>query len=78
MAATTKIYRVTAQDHMVRHWYFAKLGGARAFAMEWERDHNRGGEFDAPEIDTIVVPLNAHGIAKALNDFIDLTCANEG
>lgn len=78
MAATTKIYRVMTQDHMIRHHHFATKREAQAFAREWAKESNPDGDFGAPEIDTITVELNARGIAQALDDFIDLTCANEG
>ena len=78
MMATTKVYRVVAQDYMIRHWHFPTLGGAQAFAREWIKDNDPDGEHGPPEIDVLVVPLNAKGIAQALNNFIDMTCANEG
>lgn len=78
MAAITKVYRVMAQDHMVRHWHFATKTEARAFAREWVKENDPNREFDTPEIDTLVIPLNARGIADALDDFISLICANEG
>lgn len=78
MTATTKVYRVMAQDYMVRHYHFPTKGAAKAFVREWMRESNPDGDFDAPEIDVLVVPLNASGIAEALDDFIAITCANEG
>lgn len=74
--ATTKVYRVMTQDHMVRYYHFSTLSRAREFVREWVRDNQDWGIY--PEIDTLVVELNAKGIARALDNFIDLTCANEG
>lgn len=78
MAANTKVYRVMTQDYMIRHYHFASKGKAKAFAREWMKESNPEREFDAPEIDVLVVPLNARGIAETFDDFISLTCANEG
>lgn len=78
MAATTKVYRVMVQDHMIRHYHFATRREAVAFGREWMGENNDSGDCPPPEIDTLVVELNARGIAQALQDFIDLTCANEG
>ena len=78
MSANTKVYRVMVQDHMVRHYHFATKGKAKAFGREWTKENDPDGEFGAPEIDIVTVPLNAKGIAEALDDFIGMTCANEG
>jgi hypothetical protein len=73
MTATTKVYRVTTYDEMLRHYHFPTKSAAKAFVRQCAPDHG-----DGPEIDTLVVPLNARGIAEALDDFIAITCANEG
>ena len=78
MTATTKIYRVMAQDHMMRHWHFSMKRDAKLFARNWKKENDPENEYDAPEIDVLIVPLNARGIAEALDDLIDMTCANEG
>ncbi len=78
MSANTKIYRVMAQDHMVRYWHFASKSAAHAFAKEWNKENNSDGDYGEPEIEVVTVPLNARGIAEALDDFISMTCVNEG
>ncbi len=78
MTTTTKIYRVTAQDHMVRYWHFPTKWEATVFAREWSKENSQDCDEPEPEIHILTIPLNARGIAKALNDFIDFTCANEG
>lgn len=78
MAATTKVYRVMVYDNMIRHYHFATKREAKVFARDWSKENNADGEFGVPEIDTLTVSLNARGIADALDDFISLTCANEG
>lgn len=76
MANTTTIYRVTAMDHMIRHWHFATKAEAKDFARQWKKDE--GAEYDLPDIEPVTVTMNARGIAQALDDFINMTCANEG
>jgi hypothetical protein len=78
VTATTKVYRVATFDAMIRHWHFATKREAVVFSRRWQRENDPDREFGKPEIDVLIVPLNATGVANAMNGFIDLICANEG
>ena len=79
MSATTKVYRVDCYDYMMRINYFATKGEAAAFSRQWLKEAKADDYPDATcEVEAVTVPLNAAGIADALNHLLSSTCHNEG
>lgn len=78
MARETTVYRVAALGNMIRHYHFPTKRAAMAFIREEMADPDHDPDWGEPEIDVVTVTLNAAGVAEALNDFISMTCVNEG
>jgi hypothetical protein len=78
MSATTKIYRVVTYDDFPRHYHFATKREATVFVQEWRKSLEEYSRSSEPDIDVVIVTLNARGIAEALDNLISATCMNEG
>ena len=78
MTTTTTVYQVTTYDGMIRHYHFGTKGEAQDFVRGWRKENDSEKVYEVPSIHSLVVPLNARGIAQALDDFVSYTCANEG
>lgn len=74
-----RIYSVVTHDRAFRYYYYGSKKEAVEDAWRFRQQYREDDEIDnwSVEIETIHVEPTRAGIARALQDVIDMTCTNE-
>lgn len=74
-----RIYTVVTYDRAHRYYYYGTKKEAVADAKRFRQQYREDDEIDSwsVEIEVINVEPTRAGIARAMQDIIDMACANE-